>query len=77
MPDPIAAPLCTTPSTLPRSLGFSISPSSTAPTAHSAPKPMPWSRRAASSSLKLCAKPETNEKKENQAIVNCRMRARP
>ncbi len=32
---------------------------------------------AASNSWKLCAKPDRKEKKENQAMVNCRMRARP
>src|SRR4030088_2100171 len=53
------------------------SPISTAPAAHSPPKPSPCSARNTNSCSKFCAKAHRNVKNEYQRIVICSMRTRP
>jgi hypothetical protein len=50
---------------------------STAPTAHSAPKPRPCKPFRISSWVKLCAKALRKVAIENHRIVTCRARTRP
>jgi hypothetical protein len=54
---PIAQPLCTVPTAQPRYSVLTISPISTEPTAHSPPKPRPWSARNTKICSKFWAKP--------------------
>src|SRR5436853_5068371 len=65
------------PTPRPRYLSRMTSPISTAPAAHSPPKPSPCSARNTNSCSKFCAKAHRNVKKEYQRIVICSMRTRP
>src|SRR5882672_8510970 len=50
---------------------------STAPAAHSPPKPSPWRLRVSSNCSYDCVKPERNVKNANQTIVSRRTATRP
>ncbi|OIQ72788.1 hypothetical protein GALL_455810 [mine drainage metagenome] len=76
-PQPTAQPDCTEPTARPRYCGRIASPISTAPAAHSPPKPRPSSARAINSWSKFCTKAQTSEKTENQRIVSCKVLTRP
>ena len=73
----MAQPLCTVPTALPRYSGRMVSPISTAPTAHSPPKPSPCSPRVTSNCQKDVVNPLRNVNTENQITVHCRTRGTP
>jgi hypothetical protein len=65
------------PSALPRCSGRMVSASSTAPAAHSPPKPSPMMVRAANSCSKFCARPQMKVHTANQAMEICSVFTRP
>ena len=77
MAQPMAQPDCTVPTALPRCSARITSPISTAPAAHSPPKPKPIRARAIKSCSKLWAKPLRKVKTENHRMVSCSVRTRP
>src|SRR5579862_5631237 len=77
MPQPTAQPVCTNPTARPRYLSRTTSPISTAPAAHSPPKPKPCNARKMKSCSKFWAKAHKNVNSEYHKIVICNMRTRP
>src|SRR5690242_2777491 len=77
MPQPTAQPVWTMPTPRPRYLSRITSPISTAPAAHSPPKPRPCNARNTKSCSKFCANAQRNVKTEYQRIVICSIRTRP
>src|SRR6516165_9876445 len=77
MPQPTAQPVCTMPTPRPRYLSRITSPISTAPAAHSPPKPSPCRARSTKSCSKFWAKAHKKVKTEYHRIVICSMRTRP
>src|SRR5438477_8808903 len=65
------------PTPRPRYLSRITSPITTAPAAHSPPKPNPCSARKTKSCSKFCAKAQRNVKIEYHRIVICSIRTRP
>src|SRR5262249_2314157 len=65
------------PTPRPRYLSRITSPISTAPAAHSPPKPSPCSARNIKSCSKFCANAQRKVKIEYQTIVICSIRTRP
>ncbi len=76
-PQPTAHALCTVPIALPRWLARMLSAISTAPAAHSPPKPKPCTALSARNCSKFCAKAEAKVASENHATVICSVRTRP
>ena len=73
----MAQPLCTDPTALPRCCARITSPMSTAPAAHSPPKPRPIRARQTASCSKFCVKPCRKVKNANHTMVICKVRTRP
>src|SRR6516164_4120562 len=73
----MAHPVCTRPTARPRYLSRMTSPISTAPAAHSPPKPSPCKARKANNCSKFWAKAQRKVKMEYHRIVICNMRTRP
>src|SRR6516162_2928077 len=73
----MAQPVWTIPTPRPRYLSRITSPISTAPAAHSPPKPSPCSARSTKSCSKFWAKAQRKVNIEYHKIVICSMRTRP
>src|SRR5215472_7834961 len=73
----MAQPVCTRPTPRPRYLSRITSPISTAPAAHSPPKPNPCRARNTKSCSKFCAKAQRKVNTEYHRIVICSIRTRP
>jgi len=73
----MAQPVWTMPTPRPRYLSRITSPISTAPAAHSPPKPSPCRARSTKSCSKFWAKAHKKVKTEYHRIVICSMRTRP
>src|ERR1035437_5756294 len=65
------------PTTRPRTRGLIVSLRSTAPAAHSPPKPSPCKLRVSKSCQKDCVKPERKVNAANHRMVHCNTRTRP
>src|ERR1700757_3916497 len=77
MPQPTPQPVCTSPTARPRYLSRITSPISTAPAAHSPPKPNPCSARKMKSCSKFWAKAHKKVKIEYHKIAICSILTRP
>src|SRR5450830_473323 len=74
---PTAHALCTVPMALPRCSLRTDSAISTAPAAHSPPKPKPCKAFSTINCGKVCANEHKNVNRENQMMVSCKVRTRP